>query len=416
MSDEVPDITQPDQSQGVAAPAVRRSLLPERPVEVTISEARSDSTAESNVDHSPEAAAVDPTSESTISPDMPDDQPPKSRWAWTQDPVVRQTTSILTVGGLIAAIVAIVVSFAPMSVRAGEIRALPLRVQIEWPPLAGEVTAAPDKSGTPKTWVNQETRETLETLVHRTMSESPVDGEALARTRQALIRTGWFTDALRVERSADGLVRVGPALGTSTSALWRFPVAAIRCAGKDHLVASGGELLPLSYTPDASGMKLIVGVRATPPAWGETWVGGDVQAALKLLSVLQASPLFRPGTSGYRQLAAIDVSQFTPDKQLTIITERGTKVIWGGPLETMNPGQVRDSVKLERLAALLRDYGRLDAGQALIDIRVEGNIYVVDQNARPAPEPEHKPGKPNTPGKRGGRASTDRAEAGTERR
>jgi hypothetical protein len=255
-----------------------------------------------------------------------------------------------------------------------------------------------------RTWVNQETRETLETLVLRTMSESPIDGEALERTRAALIRTGWFTDALRVERMRDGLVHVGGGAGAS---LWRVPVAAVRYGGKDHLVASGGELLPLSYEPDASGMKLIVGVRTAPPTWGQAWLGGEVQAGLKLLGYVLAQPSFRSGSSAWKQLAAVDVSSFTPGKQLAILSERGNKVVWGGPLDEMNPGQVRDGVKLERLVMLARDYGRIDAGQAVVDLRIEGNIYVVDQTAPASkPEPAKKPAK---------RGSSGRAQASGER-
>ena len=420
MPDDASDITQSTDPGVARAAEGRRVVLPGRPVQVTIAPQTEEQPLGMDVHPSQpaqnpqdpplaETAEAEAAATEAAGDQTPETTERRSRWEWTQDPVVRQTSTILTIGALIAAVVAMVVGFKPMSVRAGELRAKPVRVQIEWPPLAGQTTAAaPEPGGTPRTWVNQETRETLEALVLKTMSESPVDGEALTRTRQALLRTGWFTDALRVERSQNGLVRVGPSDGTSVLGLWRFPVAAVRQAGKDHLVASGGELLPLSYEPDASGMKLIVGVRTPAPAWGEAWLGGEVQAGLKLLGYVQSHPSFRAGTSGSKQLAAIDVSEFTPGKQLSIITERGTKVIWGGPLDTMNAGQVKDSVKLERLAMLVRDYGRMDAGQAMVDIRIEGNIYIVDQTPKaPPPDPAKKPSKRGSPG---------RAQASGERR
>lgn len=404
------------------APAQERQVvLPHRPVQVDLpwEEAAGELGATEGVSPSDGAET---------------EAPPKARrdyWGWLQDPVVKSTTEVFIWGAVLAAAVGLVVFFRPMMTSAGEIRSQAIRVAIEWPPLAGETSAQANQvggvgrngsAGGPRTWVNQETRELLESLVQRSMSASPTDPEAPRRVRAALIRTGWFTEALRVERTADGLVRVfgaaperNGALGAAPPMpLWRVPVAAVRYAGKDHLVAGGGERLPLAYAPGESGMNVIVGVSHEQPDWGEAWLGGEVQAAIELYRMLQLSANFQPGAPGLRQIGAVDVSEYDKSKRLTIVTERGNRVLWGGPVGQLNPGEVRDRTKLDRLAGLLRDHGRIDAGHELVDLRIEGNVFVQDRTAstaRPAePEPPTKGKKGQGSGRSGSRqrAAADR--------
>lgn len=371
-----------EHGEGAAAP-VRRVVLPGRPVQVDLpweqaTEKAADSRDAGSGEH-PARIATDGAEESEAH--QAEDVPERVRW--TQDPVVRSTAEVLTWGALLAAVVGMVVFFRPLLSNAGDLRKQQVRVDIQWPALAGRVDAAPASPGEePQTWVNAETRQILEALVLRSVSADPTDREAPTRARAALLRTGWFTPSLRVERDTSGVVRVFGESGAAS--LWRVPVAAVRYMGKDHLVGAEGERLPLAYEPGGSKFGVVVGVSTKEPEWGQVWPGGEVQAAIALMQAVQANPNFVAGTAGAKQFAAVDVSEFAKLKRLTIITDRGHRVLWGGPVDQLNPGEVKPAIKIERLATLLRNYGRIDAGHEMIDVRLEGGTFVVDREAEAA--------------------------------
>jgi len=234
--------------------------------------------------------------------------------------------------------------------RAGVVKAHPLRIEFNWPPLAGTVQLPP---GQPNTWLNAKTRAELEHLVRTTVSPDPFDSRSLLKAQRALMETGWFASPCRLERAADGLLRV--------RCNWRIPAAAVRCADVDHLVTSHGELLDFVCDPDASGLRIILGPHMNPPECGEPWIGGDVQAGLTLLDYLRGAP-------GYDQVYAVDVSEFSTNRRLVLISDERNRVLWGGRPGEFNPGQARDEVKRQRLIRLFRENGRIDAGMEFLDI------------------------------------------------
>lgn len=273
-------------------------------------------------------------------------------------------TSVLSATLLTAAVAGLAVAAKPMQDGVISLRSAQPRVAFDWPPLRGEVSSAPAHPGAePRTWVNADVRAELEALVLQNVSPNPLDAAGLPAARAALMKTGWFRQDLRLERDADSLVRV--------TATWRLPAAAVRWGGKDVLVSSAGDRLPLEYAPDASGYKAIVGVFHEPPDPGEAWLGGDVKAALGLLELLARVP-------GYEQVAGIDVTGFTGKHTLVIVTDSGARITWGGPVDEFNPGQATHVTKLARLVQLRRDYGRIDAGRPAIDVRLVDNVYVID--------------------------------------
>jgi hypothetical protein len=234
--------------------------------------------------------------------------------------------------------------------RAGIARAHPLHVEFNWPPLAGPAQLPP---GQPNTWLNAKTRAELEHLVQTTVSADPFDARSLLKAQKALMETGWFASPCRLERGAAGLLRV--------RCNWRIPAAAVRCADVDHLVTSHGELLDFVCDPDASGLRIILGPHMDPPECGEPWIGGDVQAGLSLLDYLRGVP-------GYDQVYAVDVSEFSTNKRLVLISDERNRILWGGRPGEFSPGQARDEVKRQRLTRLYRENGRIDAGMEFLDI------------------------------------------------
>lgn len=326
----------------------------------------------------------------------------RSCTAWMNDPHVKIAGGILGFGGMVGAIVALVLGYQPLHAHAGNLRQARTQVVIEWPAIDGNSGGHANLPGQPpRTWVNAEIREALTTLVERNIHDNPLDADGIEAARSSLARTGWIKDDLQVYRSPGGLVRV--------SGTWRVPVAAVRHDGLDRLVSAAGELLPLSYDPNTSKLKVIVGAAHAPPEYGQAWLGGDVQEGLKLLLALQNQEFAR-------QIAAIDVSGFTNNKDLVIVTDKGNRVRWGGQLGAFNPGQVSDQVKAQRLAKLFRDFGRIDADRPLVDLRAESGMLVVDADA-PKPTPVQpaaantKGVKPAAPGNKKPAANRQRAAA-----
>ena len=264
----------------------------------------------------------------------------------------------------IAALAAIAAGFGQLQASAAHLNATAPAVKFSWPLLAGFATSQTQVPGAePATWINSDIRADLERTVLGKLTPDPFDRDALAAAHAALAATGWLKDDLRLARDASGLVRV--------SGTWRVPAAAVRFENQDLLVTGTGELLPVKYRPDASGYKVIVGASQRPPELGKLWIGGDVQAGLQLLAALANTP-------GSQQIAAVDVSEFGAARNLVLVTDLGNRILWGGPIDLFNPGQATPNAKLQRLASLFREQGRVDAGRAMIDIRLIDGVYIHD--------------------------------------
>lgn len=280
-----------------------------------------------------------------------------SRWVG----IVSTITSVLL---LLTLLTTIVVAHPILKGRASALASAEPRVSFYWPPLAGLSSSAPATPGAePRTWINAEIRSDLERLVLKHLTNDPFDHAGLTAAREDLLRTGWLQDDLVLVRDEDGVVRIG---GT-----WRVPVAAVRFNDRDHLVTSVGELLPLSYARDTSGFKVILGVATPPPEPGNTWIGGEVQAGLLLLAHLAA-------VKGVHQISAIDTTEFSASRSLSIITDLGNRILWGGPVDAFSPGQAPATTKLARLSRIFREHGRVDAARAVLDVRLADGVYVHD--------------------------------------
>jgi hypothetical protein len=274
------------------------------------------------------------------------------------------------IAGLLSLIVvvALAASFGPMRARASHIESAPVKVKFTWPPLAGYTTADPipgQLNNEPNTWLNAEMRADLEKAALDALKPDPFNRASLEAARGALARSGWFQDDLRLTRQTDGLVRV-----TGT---WRVPAAAVRCDGQDVLVTTLGEVLPVRYRPETSGYKAVIGVSGPAPLPGKAWLGGEVQAGLRLIDLLSTLP---PGCP--EQIAAVDVSAYGTNRSLVIVTDLGNRILWGGPLDDFNPGQATAAVKLARLAEVWREHGRVDAGRSILDVRLIDGVYAHD--------------------------------------
>lgn len=317
-----------------------------------------------------EAMSTDADQTSPPLHDSPDEQAQRHTRASRRRLSPRTRAAISSIAGwtssflCIAALAAIAAGFGQMQASAAHLNATAPAVKFTWPPLAGFASSEPPIPGAePATWINSDIRTDLERTVLSKLTSDPFDRDALAAAHTALASTGWLKDDLRLARDANGIVRV--------SGTWRIPAAAVRFENQDLIVTGTGELLPVKYRPDASGYKVIVGASQRPPEFGKLWIGGDVQAGLQLLAAIANIP-------GSQQIAAVDVSEFGPARALVLVTDLGNRILWGGPIDSFNPGQATPNAKLQRLAALFREQGRVDAGRPMLDIRLIDGVYIHD--------------------------------------
>lgn len=221
-----------------------------------------------------------------------------------------------------------------------------------------------------QTWFKDEFATELHRIAAEQISEHPdvLSRAQLDAVRVALSHTGWFEGDPVVTR-ARGAIHI--------SGQWRVPAAVVRYDGREYLIAWGGHLLPKSYAEGEAyagdGVRVISGVAFGPPAdeqhrlrYGQRWPGQDVRAALELLALLQNRGYFD-------QVAGIAVSQRPPPAEgltLTIMTPEGSRVVWGGPPNEsgVHRGEVSREHKLANLDALVRTFGRIDAGRDLVEV------------------------------------------------
>jgi hypothetical protein len=295
---------------------------------------------------------------------MPRDrsQAAKNRW-------MNHWAAGLTAALALAAGLGVVLGYRAMETRVGQIKRGPVHVEFNWPPLAGQPATTPD--GQPNTWLSEPFRRQLTMLAQTVLSEDPFDRDSLQRTHAALMDSGWFREIKLIHRASEGVVRI--------DADWRTPVAVVRHGELDYLVSGDGERLPVEYQPGASRLRVISGPKFAPPErMGERWLGGEVQAGLKLLAHLQT-------LASYAQVVGVDVSTYQANRRLVILTDRGNRIVWGETPGELAPSEPTAETKLKWLHVLASspDFGqRIDAGKPVIDLTNPRGI-MIDVSAQP---------------------------------
>lgn len=251
-----------------------------------------------------------------------------------------------------------------LATRAADAR--PVQIIIEWPRSPGAAPGA--------TWLPGETQYEILAIAHREADRAPnpYSPAALASIAEALERTGWFESIRRVQREHGNIIRV--------DASWRIPAAVVRYGNVDHLIARGGELLPLEYQKNRSPLPVIIGGRFDPPkyasaggqlAYGHPWPGGDIQAALEVLALVNTRP-WRD------QVAAVDVSGYLSSRRIELVTQWDGRAVWGGAPSDSVPGEVTAEMKIRRLDVLHHQFQRIDARRRIVE--VAGPVTLVDDS------------------------------------
>lgn|GEM_PF-861329 len=265
-------------------------------------------------------------------------------------PVLRRLIACAGVALLAGGLTAIFALRSQMIAEVGYQRAGPLSVSLNWPALG-----TPD-AGPGETWLAKATQKDIRELLEITLSGDPTDQFALTRTHDALMATGWIAKVDAIRRLPAGKVEI--------DLTWRSPMAAVRTEGLDWIVSDKTEILPLHYAPGTSGMPLVINPTSPRPTKpGQVWIGGDVEAGIALLAHLSQHDEIMS------QVRGVDVSRFASRRQLSIITDRGNRIIWGTPTNQKTPGEPSTEQKLAWLLEMRQEprfNRRIDAGVAVV--------------------------------------------------
>jgi hypothetical protein len=191
--------------------------------------------------------------------------------------------------------------------------------------------------------------------------------EDLESARRTVLSTGWLRPDLTIERRPQGIIAV--------SGSWRRPVAVVHDGPDRYLVGSDGAplFLPVGFAVPSTAYT-IRNPSNPPPrretrrderwhveiAYGEPWPGSDVQAAIDLLGLVEQSEI-------RTQVMGVDLAAFPADGHLVLITDTGSRIVWGSPANpdgTVPPGEQPIAERLRRMEAFLHTHRRIDAGHA----------------------------------------------------
>lgn len=245
-------------------------------------------------------------------------------------------------------------------------------IRFNWPVAVqmGESRSTPDPR---ETWLPAPVRNELVQIASQHVGTGPFEREPLENIRRDLMATGWFASLRSVSRDSAGNINI---MGE-----WRIPTAVVRRDNRDYLVARGGEVLRLpARTPVAPGtLPVITSPHLPPPqddgvlSYGKQWAGGDVQAALDLLRTVGGMP-------EARRLRGVDLAAFMDKGHLVLVTDAGSRIVWGSAIGESALGEAPVDKRRNRLKTILAQ--RFDVEQP--NIAIYTPVVMVDKtNSEP---------------------------------
>jgi hypothetical protein len=161
---------------------------------------------------------------------------------------------------------------------------------------------------------------------------------------------------------------------------FRAPVALVKWETFYWLIDGDGILLPEQYTQadlrkvtydgDHVSLRIIEGVGTSPPESGQKWQGADLAAGIEMVRLLYGKPYAN-------EIERINVTNFDGrqdprEAQLVLITRYQTQVRWGRPIHASDFRiEVSPEQKLDYMARLVHDFGRVDAGHSAVELRFD---------------------------------------------
>lgn len=217
-------------------------------------------------------------------------------------------------------------------------------VQINWPTLSDGTVWMP----------HLEQQNIHQSIVRSIAGGSALSSEPLREAVMTLQNSGWVEGIPEARWTSDGTIII--------DAQWRIPGAVVRVGQREVLIDWNRRVLPLDYAIGQSNQRYFMNVDAPLPRVGEVWGGTDLKDGLELLRELRKHNLLE-------QVDGFDLGTGSSSGTITIITSRGTKVLWGAGPGRERPGEQISSVKLEFLKEIYNRAGLIDGGGRFLDIR-----------------------------------------------
>jgi hypothetical protein len=169
----------------------------------------------------------------------------------------------------------------------------------------------------------------------------------LINAREALIGSGCFSEVQQVRRIGVTTVEI--------DATFLEPRARVIDKSGSRFIDHAGIVLPRGYRVDTTRhlVDLIEPTYGWPAGSANRWQGEDVASSLLLLNTLTNQPWFT-------QITAIDLNDFESNRQLVLITDTGSRIVWGSPPGRETALEALSHQKIERLTWLHTHHGRID--------------------------------------------------------
>ncbi len=215
---------------------------------------------------------------------------------------------------------------------------------------------------------------------------SALDQQLLKDSYEMLRHNPWVRQVRQVRR----VFGEKPGDTIEIDAEYRAPIALVAWGGYYWFVDSAGVKLPEYYTGDELpqimfgrdpsrrqvNIRVISGIHNPPPEEGRKWPGDDLLAALDVARLLS-------GESFANEIWRIDVANFAgrespADPQIVLVTDHKTRILWGEPIGGVFHAEVDPRIKLQHLAQLKQEYGRVDANHPWVNIRFDKVTYPID--------------------------------------
>jgi hypothetical protein len=213
---------------------------------------------------------------------------------------------------------------------------------------------------------------------------SAFDHQLLVNTASLLRNHPDTAPWVRNVKSVRRVYESGPGDTIEIDCDFRAPVALVKWELYYWLIDGDGILLPEQYTAndlrkvmydgDKLSLRIIEGVGAAPPDSGKKWQGQDLASGIDMVKLLYGKPYAD-------EVERIDVTNFAGrqnpnEAQLVLITRYQTQVRWGRPVNAKDYFvEVSPAQKLEYMAKIVQQFGRVDARYSAVDLRFDVVTY-----------------------------------------
>lgn len=218
-------------------------------------------------------------------------------------------------------------------------------------------------------------------------AHSAFDHQMLVDIHAALRASEWVKDVRAVRRAFNEK----PGDTIEIDCTFRAPMALVKWGDYFWEVDAEGYLLPEHFlsadvprvmlsTTGSVNLRIIEGVKRSPPMSGALWLGEDLAAGLGMVRLLYGQPFAE-------EILKVNVNNFAGrvnarEAQVVLVTRHATEVRWGRPAGAKDFFvEIPPAKKLDNLRKIVQQFGRVDAGQEWIDIRFDTITYPSPQQA-----------------------------------